>query len=406
MSELIESMILKVWVCILIFLLLSLKIQAQIESDEKPLIDITEGFTFEKDEQFKLNLRFRMQNRFGHQSTHGNPLSIEHFEARVRRMRLRMDGYLINKNLQYYIQLSFSRADQNLETGVIAQTVRDAILYYQPATWVYFGFGQSKLPGNRQRVTSSGNLQFADRSIANLQYNIDRDFGFFSYFNIPVKGTVWNIKTAITGGEGRNANNVNNGLAYTGRIEWLPFGEFEPNTDYLEGDYTFTLKPKLSLAVTYSFNHKAVLSGGQIGNPLPEPQNLYNFISDAVFKYKGFYLLAEYFNKRADYITYQDPENGLLKLVPAGTGYNSQVSFCFQNLYEPALRFAKVIPDEVSLMEVLPTSEIWMGCTKYLNGHRVKVQFNLIYTWKDQHWKPDETGNNYWGTFFQVEFGI
>ena len=37
--------------------------------------------------------------------------------------------------------------------------------------------GQGKLPGNRERVISSGNLQFVDRSRLNSRFNIDRDFG-------------------------------------------------------------------------------------------------------------------------------------------------------------------------------------------------------------------------------------
>ena len=38
--------------------------------------------------------------------------------------------------------------------------------------------GQTKLPGNRERVISSANLQQVDRSLLNSRFNIDRDFGF------------------------------------------------------------------------------------------------------------------------------------------------------------------------------------------------------------------------------------
>jgi hypothetical protein len=40
-------------------------------------------------------------------------------------------------------------------------------------------FGQTKLPGNNQRVVSSGSLEFTDRTINNSRFNIDRDFGLF-----------------------------------------------------------------------------------------------------------------------------------------------------------------------------------------------------------------------------------
>jgi hypothetical protein len=45
------------------------------------------------------------------------------------------------------------------------------------------GFGQTKLPGNNQRVVSSGSLEFTDRTINNSRFNIDRDFGLFRLFS-------------------------------------------------------------------------------------------------------------------------------------------------------------------------------------------------------------------------------
>jgi phosphate-selective porin OprO/OprP len=382
-------------------------LNAQIESDEKPLLDITDGLSFKKDSVFKLNLRFRMQNRFGFQSVDGeNPFGIRHFDARVRRMRLRLDGYLINRKLQYYVQLSFSRWDQNLESGAIAQTVRDAILYYSVNKNLYFGFGQSKLPGNRQRVISSGNLQFADRSIANSTFNIDRDFGFFGYYTLPAGNSVWYLKGAITTGEGRNALTYNNGLCYTGRLEFLPFGVFEQNTDYMEGDFTYSDKPGLSLALTYSYNNKAVFSAGQLGSLMPRTQDFQYIIADVMFKYRGWAFMGEYFDKRADYSVFFDEGAQRMRTIPAGKGYNSQFSYCFPSLYEPAVRFAGVFPERNSERFRPAHQECWLGVTKYINGHRIKAQLNIIYTWLDKRFTPDNSELNYWSGMFQVEFGI
>ena len=147
-------------------------------------------------------------------------------EARVRRLRLRLDGFLISTKLSYYIQLSFSRADQDLVEDVIAQTVRDAMIYYRFSPTFYIGFGQGKLPGNRQRVISSGNIQMPDRSVANQLYTIDRDFGLFAYKTIQFNTAQLQFKTAISTGEGRNAVLSNDGLAYTGRVEFFAPGRF------------------------------------------------------------------------------------------------------------------------------------------------------------------------------------
>jgi phosphate-selective porin OprO and OprP len=388
------------------FISCNVDIFSQIESDERPLIDVVDGLTFKKDSIFKLNLRFRMQNRFGFQSIDCNPLNVKHWEARVRRMRLRLDGYLMSRKLQYYVQLSFSRWDQNLDEGVIAQTVRDAILYYHVNDRLYFGFGQSKLPGNRQRVVSSGNLQFADRSIANAAFNIDRDFGFFGYYTLPIHQSVLYLKGAITAGEGRNAISTNNGLAYTGRIEYLPFGEFKNNTDYMEGDYTFTEKPKASFALTYSYNHKAVFSRGQLGSLMPTVQDLRTIIADGLIKYRGFALGGEYFRKLVDYSVYYDPNDFLFNIIPAGTGFNTQFSYCFGNMYEPAIRFAGIIPDDDSRIYRPSQKEIWAGVTKYLNGHRIKIQGNIIFNWFNNNFIPNNSGQNFWSVLFQVEYGL
>lgn len=378
----------------------------QLESDEGPLLDIDYGLGYEIDGKFKINMRFRMQNRFGFRTIHGSLAEIDHFDARVRRLRLRLDGYLINRKLAYYIQLSFSRWDQDLERSPVPQTVRDAMIYYVHDKNLYFGFGQGKLPGNRQRVISSGNLQFADRSIANFTYNIDRDVGFFGYYTQEMGPVVLNWKAAITLGEGRNAVPTNNGLCYTGRLEFLPFGLFEPNSDYLEGDFLYTEDMKLSLAWTTCWNNKAILSGGQLGFEMPLPQNILTHMGDFIFKYRGLAVMGEYFYRRLDYTLFNDPNQQRLVSIYAGTGYNFQWSYCFKNKYEPAIRLAGIIPEQ-SLKDIEhKRNELWLGYTKYLKGHRIKAQANLIYNWFDNHFKPDRSKNNFWNFLFQVELGI
>src|SRR5690554_3617977 len=228
-----------------------------VESDERAILTVDEGINFSKDSLFLMNLRFRMQSRAGFNTNSGDDLGVEEFEMRVRRLRLRFDGYVLNPKFQYYIQLAFSKADLNLEDQDKAQPVRDAILYYSFNDNFYMGFGQSKLPGNRQRVNSSGNLQFADRSIVNSMLTLDRDFGFFGYYTFRMPESVLMLKGAVTTGDGRNASAINNGLAYTGRAEFLPFGAFKNSGDYSEGDLEFEETPKLSVGAAFSKNFKA-----------------------------------------------------------------------------------------------------------------------------------------------------
>jgi phosphate-selective porin OprO and OprP len=376
-----------------------------VESDERALLNVDEGIQFSKDSLFLMNLRFRMQNRAGLNTLGGDEFTINAFEMRVRRLRLRFDGFVGNPKLQYYIQLAFSKADLDLETSTIAQPVRDAIIYYFVTDNLYFGFGQSKLPGNRQRVTSSGNLQFADRSIANGLFNIDRDFGFFAYYTKKLKqDSFLQLKGVVSTGDGRNASAINDGLAYTGRLEYLPFGLFINNGDYSEGDLEFEPRPKVSIGMTYSKNLKANKTAGQLGQELFENRTMDSFILDGVFKYKGNAILVEYMQR-----TSSDPitsnEQGDVRFVQIGHGFNTQLSKMIYQNSELALRYSYVVPGDQIAMFQQRVDEVLMGYSYYLRGHRIKLQGNFGYKWLEGLPNLDNSGNS-WTGMFQVEFGI
>ncbi|MDO9553173.1 porin [Rhodonellum sp.] len=391
---------------LLLFLLQPIFLAAQtVESDERALINVEEGISISKDSLFLLNLRFRMQNRAGFNTVSGDLLNVNEYEMRVRRLRLRLDGFVLSPRVQYYIQLAFSKADLDLESGDIAQPIRDAIIYYTFNKNFYVGFGQSKLPGNRQRVNSSGNLQFADRSVVNGLFTLDRDFGFFGYytFNFPNE-SILQLKGAISTGDGRNASKINDGLAYTGRLEILPFGNFKNNGDYSEGDIAFETDPKLSLGLTFSRNNKANRTGGQLGQELYEFKDMNSLIIDGVFKYQGWAVLSEYMNR-----TSPDPITtnalGDVRFVVVGGGVNTQVSKMINKKSELALRYAYVIPNSQISQFQNRIDESLLGYTRYINGHRIKMQANIGYRWLEGLTDLDRAGNT-WTGMFQVEFGI
>jgi phosphate-selective porin OprO and OprP len=391
---------------VLIFVLWAGEALAQIvESDERAQMNVDEGLSFSKDSLFLLNFRFRMQNRAGVNTLSGDELTVKDFEMRVRRLRLRLDGFVGNPKLQYYIQLAFSKADLDLETTGIAQPIRDAVLYYFVNDNFYVGFGQSKLPGNRQRVISSGNLQFADRSIANAYLTLDRDFGFFLYKTVPLKGPSFvQLKGVVSTGDGRNASAINAGLAYTGRIEYLPFGGFTNVGDFSEGDLEYEHTPKLSLGITLSTNLKATRTGGQLGPELFDSRNMTSFFVDGMFKYVGWAVLGEYMQRSSpDPITTN--EEGDIRFVQVGKGFNTQVSKMINRKMELAMRYSRVVPDKSITGLQDRIDEALIGYSYYINGHRIKLQANIGYKWLEGLYQIDNTGNSFTG-MFQVEFGI
>jgi phosphate-selective porin OprO/OprP len=270
-------------------------------------------------------------------------------------------------------------------------------------------FGQTKLPGNRERVISSGDLQFFDRSIMNSRFNIDRDFGFFVHYTM--KHLI--LRGAVTSGEGRNSELSNDGLATTGRIELLPFGPFASGNDYVEGDLAREKSLKVSIGTTYSQNAKALRQAGQLGNDLYESRTLNSLEVDMFAKLNGWALLTEYMNRSTtNPVTVSEADPTKTRTVYEGYGMNGQLSYLFKNNFEIATRYAKVVPssslydndDYPSLLEN-QFENYELGVTKYLNGHRFKIQGGLLHT-RITNLRANSFHDSYWSAVFQVEIGI
>jgi phosphate-selective porin OprO and OprP len=387
--------------------LVSLSVYAQTEVDERAVIRFDKGLGFHSpDTTFGVNIRFRMQNRVGFGTVSERDLNINEVDARIRRLRLRFDGYTSSQKLTYYIQLSFSRGDQDWDNSGVPNVIRDAMVYYNFNPNFYIGFGQGKLPGNRQRIISSGEQQFTDRSIVNNTFNIDRDFGVMAYYSNNIGKVHYNLKTALSSGEGRNALASDNGIAYTGRIEILPFGKFTNNNDFSEGDQKHELTPKLSIAAGYSFNHMAQRANGQRGAFLHESRDLKNLYFDVLFKYMGWAVYTEFMEKRTeDPITIAPTPDQKNIYVYTGYGYLTQLSYYFKNKIEIGGRYSSINPtSQISAYESR-TNEYALGLTKYLYSHKVKLQSNLIYQQKGNI-TPLTGSKDRWFLHFQVELGI
>lgn len=364
-------------------------------------------FTFSKglgitspDSLFLLNIRFRMQNRAAFFTESGDEFTISQVEARVRRLRLRFDGFLYTPRLTYLIQLSFSRGDMDYESLGYPNVVRDAFVLYAVTNSFSIGLGQTKLPGNRQRVTSSGDLQMPDRSIVNSTFNIDRDFGLQMY----LRKQKYVLRGAISSGEGRNINSSDNGLAYTGRGELLPFGPFTNGGDYFEGDLAREPKPKVSIGATYSLNKNATRTGGQLGGFLYAPTDMTTTEIDFLYKHAGWAFAAEYMKRTSPAPVTTNPDDGDVAYVYVGHGMNYQGSYLFRNNFEIVGKYSLVEPDsEIQSMEK-QKKQYAIGASKYIKGHRIKLQTDA--TFEENKDLESGTLTDLWIFRFQIEVGI
>ncbi|MGL5960136.1 MAG: porin [Bacteroidales bacterium] len=366
-----------------------------------PNIEVGKGITFQpNNNSYKMTVRFRMQNMMGFYGNHD--FSETETEARVKRLRLRFDGYIYSPKLTYSIQLGFTPYDaEELPNGNV-NVVRDAMVYYIPNSTWNLGFGQTKIRANRARVNSSSALQFVDRSIVNSEFNIDRDFGLFGEyhkalfadFNISTKGS-------ITMGEGRNyAKSNNSGLCYTGRFEMFPLGRFKSLGDVAEGDFEREDQLKILVAASYSFNDRALRSRGTRGSIfIDETRDLQTYFVDFIMKYQGWAFYADYMGRYCDAPEYKGGT------IFSGNGLNLQTSYLLKSNWEFAVRNSMLMPNDKIKEAVRYTrrQQTSLAVTKYIIGHSLKVQADVSY---NHYTLATLNSPNRWEFRAQVELGL
>lgn len=301
----------------------------------------------------------------------------------IRRARLTLEGFALTPKLTYKIQLGVSNRDiltANEFTGNTPGIIRDAVLMWNFYENFELWIGQTKLPGNSERLVSSGTLQFVDRSSLNAEFNIDRDLGFqlHHHFNITDNFMI-REKLAFSQGEGRNIISGNlGGYQYTARIELLPFGDFS------FGDPIYEKTPKFMISGAYNFNDNAVKTRGTLGSYMINDVGLYmtnvnSLFLDAMFKYKGISFLGSYAQRDAkDPIAKNSDGSPTGNVVQVGKGFNFQAGYLFPSNWEIAARYthSKWSLDQTSL---LPERQYTLGVSKYIIGHNLKIQSDLNY---------------------------
>ncbi len=290
----------------------------------------------------------------------------------VRRARLKFSGFAFTPKLKYKLELGLSNKDMGGATKYTNNAPRyilDAVVkwnFYQNfSLWA----GQTKLPGNRERVVSSGNLQFVDRSMLNKKFNIDRDLGLQLRHHFKLSDTfIVREAFALSQGEGRNIVKGNQGgHQYTARIELLPFGKFKSKGDYSGSDLKREETPKLAIGATYNFNddtRKIDKSKGEYKDGIFDITTVF---VDAMFKYKGFSFMGEYANRK----NMETLSKGVMKDYST----NLQAGYLFKNNIELAGRYTTVKVKGTDFS----TNFYTLGLSKYIVGHKLKVQTDITY---------------------------
>ena len=363
-----------------------------------------------EDGEFALTTRLRAQIRQHvlNETSGGDSQLSQVFQ--IRRARLQFKGHAFGEHNKMKVEFAFSPRDLG---------VRDAELHNTPLLTWYFEFdylrdltvrmGQYKIPFSRQRVVSSGDLQLVDRSLANGEFNEDRDIGLdLRSKDLFGLGGYLRYYAGVYMGEGRDFGGRNATadfkLHYLGRLEVLPMGAFK---DYKEADIERNLTPKLSLGGAYSFHHDAQRLRGVTGSRPDDfgTTNYHSFNVDYAFKWMGFSSTGEFHWRKGR----RDPGDAQIPdpadptvTIPApitaarnGYGLSVQAGYLFpRTAVEIAARYSGVRgvgtedPGDLSgdpdgFTSLGREDSVGGGLSYYFGAHAWKIQADYFHSWRD-----------------------
>ena len=286
---------------------------------------------------------------------------------RMRRARILASGNLYAPWLKYYTQIT-------LEGSSI--TTRDAYMEAGYIKSLAPRFGQFKVPFVREMLNGGFNLQLIERSIASLEFSLDRDIGF----QVSGKGILnssLDYAVGIFNGSGINRNNVDNDYIYVGRLEWAPFGQYP----YSEAAEDNPSTPKLALGFAGAYmpglepGERATLAG-KLGNTsiVPVESDVTQWALDLAYKYRSFALAGGYY-----YRTIDPKEITSFGKQDAWGVYLQSGYFIIPRHFEIVGRYSHIDPDNPVQINENRKTEYAVGLNYYLDGHNAKTGINYSY---------------------------
>ncbi|MEO6110417.1 MAG: porin, partial [Nitrospiraceae bacterium] len=322
-----------------------------------------------RDGKFAMELGVRFQFRFsypqeGDSLNAANPSTFDDKEVasfRVRRARLKIGGYGFQPWLKYYF-----------EYDVPSNTLLDWRVDFAKFKWATLRVGQWKVNYNRERVDSSGNQQFADRSIVNAPFTLDRQTGAMFYGDL-FAGTpaylIYNVGVFTGTGLNQSINDDKN-MLYIARLQWNFFGRDLP---FSQSDVEYTENPTGSLAFAAAHNRadRFIFPTTSRATGVVDGQfDIDQAVEEIAFKYRGFSLQHEFHVKEVVNRINQARTTLLGAYAQAGYFPHYLIAVIPKPL-EVAFRYAFVDPDDTNSNDVI--KERTVALNWFFAGHRNKL---------------------------------
>ncbi len=222
-------------------------------------------------------------------------------DLRFRRARFKMEGHAFKPWIAY-----------KFEHGLVENRVLDARMTIKKWDWLQFRFGQWKADYSRERMDSSGKQQFADRSIVNRAFTLDRQKGA-TILGRLMKGTLGDSRyyLGVFAGNGRGfepktgprLHHDDGAPMLLARYQWNFLGR---DAGHSQSDLEYHQKPAASLVFGAASNRSRYTrfsssGGGQLDGfeaGQPGQYSLRQFMEEATMKYRGLSLQHELHWKR------------------------------------------------------------------------------------------------------------
>ena len=108
--------------------------------------------------------------------------------------------------------------------------------------------------------------------------------------------------------------------------------------------------------------------------------NISTLFIDAMFKYKGFSLMAEYADRDAKDPFAKNSDGTLTNdIVQVGSGLNLQSGYLLSKTVEVSGRYTNISMDK-NITGKGAENQYTLGISKYISGHSLKVQTDVSYT--------------------------
>ncbi len=326
------------------------------------------------DGRFSAWFGLRGQFRFSYPFD-ADPITLDDFnengeyEFNIRRARFKWGGHAFGPWIDYYT-----------EYDIVDGTLLDLRMTIVRRKDIQIRIGQWKPEYNRERRDSSGEQQFAERSIVNRVFSVDRQPGFMVLGRVfPGKRADSRYFVGLFSGEGLG-NFQNEGTPMVlGRYQWNFLGR---DLEFSQSDVEIRKEPAASFAIGAIKNRSRYTrfsssGGGELeGFPsdVAERYDTVQTLAEFAYQYRGVSVQSEYHWKEIE-------DRVLLESTDLEGGY-AQAGYFFHalnsNFPKPLeLAFRAAFVNGERLPADAERRELTWAANWFIHKHRNKITFDF-----------------------------